>query len=113
MLSTRGHAELADYEERLVRVLDKTAVDLALDLLTEAAVVGQLSTEVARSIVGRHRFDQPQKALRDVLGVLDHDGYLKRDGEAGSWIFVSPLIRDWWRQRFGAAYLPPSPLPEN
>ena len=40
LLSTRGHAELADYEERLLRVLERESVPLALDLLTEAAVKG-------------------------------------------------------------------------
>ncbi len=40
MLSTRGHAELADYEERLMRVLDREKISLALDLLSEAAING-------------------------------------------------------------------------
>jgi hypothetical protein len=106
MLSTRGHAELADYEERLLRVLDKTAVDLALALLTEAAVVGRMRLDAAERIVEHHGVEQPDKALRDVLRVLEHDGYLEMDGEAGNWVFVSPLIRDWWKSRFGAGYVP-------
>ncbi len=106
MLSTRGHAELADYEERLLRVLGKTAVDLALALLTEAAVVGRLSSDVARRITEAHGLEQPGKALRDVLHVLEHDGYLETAGEADDWVFVSPLIRDWWKRRFGAGYEP-------
>lgn len=106
MLSTRGHAELADYEERLLRILDESAVDLALALLTEAAVVGRLTPEVAVRILAGHGLGQPDKALRDVLRVLEHDGYLQTDGETGPWVFVSPLIRDWWRRRFGSGYVP-------
>ncbi len=105
MLSTRGHAELADYEERLLRVLDKNAVDLALALLTEAAVVTRLRMDAASRIMDRHRLEQPQKTLRDVLRVLEHDGYLEMDGESGEWVFVSPLIRDWWKHRFGTGYV--------
>lgn len=108
MLSTRGHAELADYEERLLRVLEKTAVDLALALLTEAAVVGRLKPAAAAAIVENHRLDHSEKSLRDVLRVLEHDGYLERDGDSGGWVFVSPLIRDWWSRRFGTGYEPVS-----
>ncbi len=108
MLSTRGHAELADYEERLLRVLDSYAVDLALALLTEAAVAGRLRRGASERILKRLGLEQPDKALRDVLRVLEHDGYLERDSESGEWVFVSPLIQDWWKQRFGAGYLPVS-----
>lgn len=108
MLSTRGHAELADYEERLLRVLDETVVSLALALLTEAAVVGRLTPEAAGGIVKRHGLEKPEKALRDVLRVLEHDGYLGRDDDADHWVFVSPLIRDWWKRRFGTGHVPVS-----
>ncbi len=105
MLSTRGHAELADYEERLLRVLDKDTVDLALAVLTEAAVVGRLKLDAAGKIVERHGLEKPERALRDVLRVLEHDGYLEMAGDSGEWIFVSPLIQDWWKHRFGAGYV--------
>ena len=48
MLSTRGHAELATYEERLLSVLEPESVPLALDLLTEAAVADGLTPENAQ-----------------------------------------------------------------
>lgn len=106
MLSTRGHAELADYEERLLRVLDKSMVELALALLTEAAVVGILTPRTAKIAADRTELEQAEKGLRDVLRVLEHDGYLELDAEAGHWSFVAPLIRDWWRRRFGTGYQP-------
>jgi len=108
MLSTRGHAELADYEERLLRVLGTESAGLALDLLTEAAV-GRLTSEAARQIAGRHRLEESSKALRDVLRVLEHDGYLDLNRETGAWHFVSPLMHDWWQHRFGASHIPLQP----
>ncbi len=106
MLSTRGHAELADYEERLLRVLDAALIDVSLALLTEAAVKGRLEQDPAMRIVEAHGLDEPGKALRDVLRVLEHDGYLERTSPDRGWVFVSPLIRDWWERRFGTGYQP-------
>ncbi len=47
MLSTRGHAELSTYEERLKIVLNDEILPLALDLLIEAAVTGKLTSDAA------------------------------------------------------------------
>jgi len=104
MLSVRGHAELADYEERLLRVLNEEDVPLALDLLTQAAVVGHLTVQATQVILRRYALESPDKSLRHVLGVVEHDGYLERGIEGDSWFFVSPLIKDWWRRRFGMSY---------
>ena len=43
--------------------------------------------------------------LDDVLHVLEHDGYLARQGDG--YRFVSGLLEDWWRVRYGAS--PASP----
>ena len=106
MLSTRGHAELADYEERLLRVLEPNSVQLALDLLTEAAVTGSLTLEnaglLAQSVQGRNH----DAICREVLDVLQHDGYLEREEGAQSWRFVSRLVKDWWKRRFSRAWSP-------
>lgn len=106
MLSTRGHAELADYEERLLRVLDEATKELALALLTEAAVAGRLTLEASRRIAESHGLEHPERARRDVLRVLEHDGYLTRGEKDDHWRFLSSLIRDWWYQRFGTGYVP-------
>ncbi|MGQ0720554.1 MAG: ATP-binding protein [Candidatus Eiseniibacteriota bacterium] len=108
MLGNRGHAELADYEERLLRVLAPEIVPLALDVLTEAAVVGLLTAE-ALDILVRHNIIDPgeQRAARgDVLGVLEHDGYLEQDpATPDTYRFASHLLRDWWKRRFGDGYV--------
>ena len=39
-----------------------------------------------------------------VLHVLQHDGYLEpRDG---GYRFVSRLVEDWWRGRYGQGFVP-------
>jgi hypothetical protein len=107
MLSTRGHAEMADYEERLLRVLDRESVPLALDLLTEAAVKGRLTIETVTLLAGRNGFDARDETIREVIEILQHDGYLEWDEDAGEWRFLSHLLQDWWKGRFKQSYLEP------
>jgi hypothetical protein len=104
MLGIRGHVELSHMEERLRMVLGPKLDVLALDLLTEAAVVGALTVD-ATSILALSHFGQDWAApARDVLGILEHDGYLR--SRAGGYSFASALLRDWWRARFQFAYVP-------
>ena len=107
MLSTRGHAELADYEERLLRVLDQNSVMLALDLLTEAAVADGLTPENARLLSQNSHSESQDETLRGVLDVLQHDGYLEWNEDRKIWSFVSFLVRDWWKRRFSQSYIAP------
>ena len=104
MLGIRGHVELSHMEERLKMVFGPRVEQLALDLLTETAVVGTLTAGTARILAEDHFQEEWNVFLRDVLGVLEHDGYLKnRDGE---YSFASALLRDWWKSRFRFAYVP-------
>ncbi|MDY6972656.1 MAG: ATP-binding protein [Thermodesulfobacteriota bacterium] len=107
MLSTRGHAELADYEERLFRVLDPGSVILALDLLTEAAVAGGLTPENSRLLTQSAQVERPDEALRVIMDVLQHDGYLEWDEDRKIWSFVSSLVKDWWKKRFSQSHIAP------
>jgi hypothetical protein len=107
LLSTRGHAELADYEERLLRVLERESVPLALDLLTEAAVKGGFTAETAALLAERNRLGAKDETIREVIEILQHDGYLERDERTGEWRFISHLLRDWWKRRFQQSYLEP------
>ncbi len=107
MLSTRGHAEMADYEERLLRVLERDSVILALDLLTETAVAGALEPKNALLLAQSLTLKNPDAVLREVLDILQHDGYLEWDEHAKAWLFVSRLVKDWWKKRFSQSYVPP------
>lgn len=106
MLGIRGHAELTTYEERLANVLAKEALPLALEILTEAAVGECLTPAALRRLEESYAFEgEPAgDAGREILGVLEHDGYLV-PGPKG-YVFVSKLVRDWWRKRYGGLYVP-------
>ncbi|MCK4764124.1 MAG: ATP-binding protein [Candidatus Aminicenantes bacterium] len=106
MLSVRGHAELSTYEERLKMVLSNELLPLALELLTEAAVTGRLTVKAAEILRLDSDLDakRSKEALREIIGILEHDGYLIKKKDAH--VFVSNLVRDWWKARFGFQYLP-------
>ena len=102
LLSIRGQIDLVHYEGRLRTVLGDQGFTTALALLTEAAVNGGLLTH---ETVGRYRDLHPFSPTQGdisidvVLYSLEHDGYLERQ-EAG-YGFVSGLLEDWWRSRYG------------
>lgn len=104
MLGIRGHVELSHMEERLKMVLGPKLDLLALDLLTEAAVTGTLTSDSAKILAQEHFPDEWGHPLRDILGILEHDGYLRN--KDNSYSFVSNLLKDWWRARFKFAYVP-------
>lgn len=106
MLSTRGHAELAHYEERLKLVLGAERMGLALDMLTEAAVTGCLGSEAIRAFRDEYDIEgEPtEQAQKEILWLLEHDGYLTQT--AGGYVFVSALLRDWWKSRYKMFFTP-------
>ena len=106
MLGIRGHAELTHYEERLKLVLGPDTFPLALEMLTEAAVVGQVSRETLAFLQNTYDFGarKPESVQEEILRVLEHDGYLKNTENGYS--FESRLLRDWWKKRYGFFYTP-------
>ncbi len=108
MLSTRGHAELAHYEERLKMVLGDDLFPMALELLTETAVVGALTADAMRIIAAKHDIESlsVSEAERQILEVLEHDGYIEQRSDR--YEYISKLLRDWWKSRHGFGYIPAS-----
>jgi hypothetical protein len=106
MTGLRGHPELSHMEERLRVVLEPERFNLALTLLTEAAVAGKLTNQAANTICTSHLPSeaQPRQPLLNILHILEHDGYLVLSD--GAYVFVSRLVRDWWKRRFGFGYHP-------
>jgi hypothetical protein len=104
MLGIRGHVELSHLEERLKTVLGPKLDLLALDLLTESAVAGFLTPEAATILARRQFGDDWRSQLLEVLSILEHDGYLHN--QDGNYVFVSRLLREWWKARFEFAYVP-------
>ncbi len=105
MLSVRGQVDLQHYEDRLETILGRTSYPIALEILTATAVNGRL----AGTAVDRYRdhFSAGEQdsalSVADVLHVLCHDGYLYRQGDG--YQFVSGLLKDWWRSRYGQHFV--------
>jgi hypothetical protein len=106
MLSVRGHVELSHMEERLKMVLGPDLHALTLECLTEAALVNRLTPDAANVLAAEHKSESGDAAemLREILGILLHDGYLRRESD-GSYVFQSRLLKDWWAARFGFGFL--------
>lgn len=100
MLSTRGHAELTHYEERLKLVLGTEKLAIALDMITEAAISGCLTREAIQRFQQDYVFEAEATTdvQKDILWILEHDGYLIQT--TAGYTFVSNLLRDWWRNRY-------------
>lgn len=106
MLGSRGHRDLMHYEERLELVIEPERLPLAIDLLTQASL-GELTTETARQLAREHvAATNDVRAVTDILGILQHDGYL-RASESGVFHFESFYVRDWWNTRHAATFTPP------
>jgi len=105
MLGVRGHAELTHYEERLEMVLGKELFTLAIDMLTEAAVTGCLTKEAIAALRKEYTLEESDivEAQKEVIWVLEHDGYVRQSNEG--YVFVSKLLRDWWKNRHGAFFV--------
>lgn len=103
LLGSRGHTFLSHYEERLRLAVAPELRALCLDLLTEAAVQRQLTRTAAELLLADHRCEAADDPLGELLGILEHDGYLVA-GERGH-RFESHLLRDWWAARFGRGYI--------
>ena len=108
MLGVRGQMDMEHYESRLKMVLGDEGCRVALDMLTEAAVAGLLSPNA----IARHRQLQAVEdnpvPIDNVLHVLEHDGYLER--HEGGYRFISGLLEDWWRTRYGRSQASAVPL---
>ena len=99
MLGVRGQMDMPHYEGRLRMVLGDEGCRIALDLLTEAAVAGGMLSDDALAQQRERQAEANPLPIEDVLHVLEHDGYLER--YEGGYRFISGLLEDWWRTRYG------------
>ena len=100
LLGSRGQADLLHYEDRLRMVLGAGGCATALSLLTDAALNNGLLEESMIDL--QRKIEMPLGegiSVDDTLHVLVHDGYLERRQEGYG--FVSGLMEDWWRTRYG------------
>ncbi|WP_428098157.1 ATP-binding protein [Candidatus Rariloculus sp.] len=110
MLGVRGQMDLEHYQSRLRMVLGSAGYRIALELLTEAAVSGGVLHDDFIDRYCTHigaRTENPEAepvAIENILHVLEHDGYLAK--ESDGYRFVSGLLEDWWRARYGQRFVP-------
>jgi hypothetical protein len=100
MLGVHGRAELSHYEERL-RLLGPEFYEVAVEFLSEAAIAGQISRATAEGLAAEHPVEGKTPAVqsREVLGILEHDGYLK-ETSTDVYLFESKLTCDWWKKSY-------------
>ena len=104
MLGSLGQADLTSYYERIQRVLGEVLMPVAIELLTETAVKNVLTESTIAKVNGLKGFENYDgKEILEVLEILMHDGYLKRENNKYS--FVSKLLKDWWKIRYGTGYV--------
>ena len=105
MLGVRGQVDLQHYEGRLETILGRTGYPIALELLTAAAAEGHLDGDTVERYREYYSAGEEDSApsVEHVLHVLRHDGYL--DCQDGDYGFVSGLLEDWWRSRYGRHFV--------
>lgn len=105
MLGVRGQMAIEHYESRLRMVLGDKSYPAALSILTEAAVNdGLLDSDAINQYYEHFQAEADSVSTNDILSVLEHDGYLVRQGE--DYRFVSGLLEAWWRARHGRYFVP-------
>ena len=107
MLGLRGQADLPHYESRLRLVLSTSDYQIAMAILTEAAINHGFIANQDLLRFKRYFADiseSDQFVIEHVMSLLAHDGYLYKL-ESG-YRYVSGLLEDWWRLRYGATYRP-------
>ena len=98
MLGVRGQMDMEHYESRLKMILGEEGCRIALEILTEAAVNdGRLRDDAIDGY--RKSLAAGAESVEDILRTLEHDGYLERQNDG--YRFVSGLLEDWWRVRYG------------
>lgn len=107
MLGPRGQADLPHYESRLRLVLNDSDYHIAMEILTEAAISDGF---IANDALLRYKLyyadggERTDFAVENILSLLTHDGYLSQT--SGGYRYVSGLLEDWWRLRYGGTFVP-------
>lgn len=107
MLGLKGQMDLPHYESRLKLVLNKSDYQVAMEILTEAAVNGGVITNEYLLLYKRYYAEQNKSnpfAIEDLMNLLTHDGYLSETN--GGYRYRSGLLEDWWYHRYGQTFVP-------
>ena len=106
LLGPPSSKDLYHFESRLDEAFDNQTYEIAMRILTEAAVRGTFSEKSKNALISMYEKVTDASAEKVVwaLDTLEQDEYLQRD-ESG-YVFKSKLLRDWWKVRFEYSYKP-------
>lgn len=106
LLGPWGQGDLIHYETRLRAALGEKSFAIAMEILAETATQGIFSGSARRIIENQlhDRFTDGSERVRQILGVLEHDGYLARHPQGHRFEFK--LLRDWLKARYHPYHRP-------
>ena len=106
LLGASGQGDLGHYETRLRAAFDENSCSIAMDILAETATQGVLSASARRAFEDqlRDRFADGPELVRQILSVLEHDGYLTRHPDGHRFKFK--LLQEWLEARYGPFHHP-------
>ena len=106
LLGPWGQGDLIHYETRLRAALGEESFAIAMEILAETATQGIFSGN-ARRVMENQLHDRSadgSERIRQILGVLEHDGYLARHPDG--YRFEFKLLRDWSKARYRPYHRP-------
>ncbi len=111
ILRPPGQSYLVHYEIRLKDAMDDDGYTLAMEILAEASVQRYFTFKERQFLekLYENSIEDIARRIEETLEILVHDGYLKRDTDnegKDRYLFLSNLLRDWWRTRFLNHYVP-------
>ena len=106
LLGAPGQGDLSYYSTRLRAALDENSCAIAMDILAETATQGVFSASAQRAFENelRVRSAGGPERIRQILSVLEHDGYLARHPDGHRFEFK--LLQDWLKARYGPFHRP-------
>ena len=97
----RGHSgnyHLNHLEERLRKFFKEREYILAMQALSHLSRVDEAVT--GKELIERAKSDGLDvDSFQYVMQNLEHDGYIEK--LENGWVFLSKLLKDWWRHRYG------------
>ena len=106
LLGPSGSKDLYHFESRLSDALDAQTYEIAMKILTEAAIRGVFADRSKRALVSMYErvTKSSEEKVAWALDTLEQDEYLQHV-ESG-YVFTSQLLKDWWKVRFAHSYKP-------
>ncbi|MCY4128246.1 MAG: ATP-binding protein [Gammaproteobacteria bacterium] len=106
LLGPPSSKDLYHFESRLSDALNDQTYEIAMKILTEAAVRDVFSDRSKRALISMYEkvTESSVEKVAWALDTLEQDEYLERDGSG--YVFKSKLLKDWWTVRFEHSYKP-------